>query len=51
VRLRDDEAQAVRQWLADAWRHGEVVADDDGACTAAAARPVDRFAVGDHGRR
>jgi hypothetical protein len=39
------EAQAVRRWLAEAWRHGEVVADENGVQLERAAGPVDRFAV------
>ena len=39
------EARAVRQWLADAWRHGEVVDDEDGRQLERAGRAVDRFAV------
>ena len=51
VTLSDERAQAVCQWLKDAWRHGDVVADDDRACAASTAVPRDRFAVGEHGHR
>ena len=36
-------AQAVRAWLEDCWRHGEIVTDADGMTTAAGERPLDRF--------
>jgi hypothetical protein len=39
------EAQAVRQWLADAWRHGEVVAEANGCQPAEDPRLVDRFSI------
>jgi hypothetical protein len=39
------EAQAVRQWLVEAWRHGEVVMDANGNQPNQAEQPVDRFAI------
>jgi hypothetical protein len=39
------EAQAVRQWLAEAWRHGEVVLDANGNQPNWAEQPIDRFAI------
>jgi hypothetical protein len=39
------DALAARRWLAEAWRHGEVVADEDGVRLERGAGPVDRFAV------
>lgn len=35
----------VRRWLEEAWRHGEIVADDDGLETNEPARRPNRFEV------
>lgn len=37
--------RATRRWLEEAWRHGEVVADEDRPLAATPVRPVDRFVV------
>ena len=37
--------RAIRRWLEEAWRHGEVVADEDRPFVATPVRPVDRFVV------
>ena len=33
--------RATRRWLEEAWRHGEVVADEDRPCAVTPVRPVD----------
>ena len=33
-----NDPATIRQWLEDAWRHGEVIADRDGRLTPAASR-------------
>jgi hypothetical protein len=45
------EEQAVRRWLEDAWRHGELVDVSDGVCAEATERPVDRFRTASGSRR
>ena len=35
----------VRRWLEEAWRHGEIVVDDDELETRGPARPSNRFEV------
>jgi hypothetical protein len=40
------EARAVRAWLEDAWRHGEIVIESDGIHPVTQEQPVDRFRQG-----
>lgn len=40
-------ARAVRYWLEESWRHGEIVDDDEGRCLPAAPARVDRFRTHD----
>jgi len=41
----DPTATGVRRWLEDAWRHGEIVDDDDWVETIEPARQPNRFDV------
>lgn len=41
--LERREVRAVREWLEDAWRHGEVVADGDGVVAESPLQSLDRF--------
>ena len=43
--MAETRERATRRWLEEAWRHGEVVADEDGPLAATPVRPVDRFVV------